>query len=77
VMRRFIVSAPVVGRDSASGTGLSVATASGIVGELHDLRLLAETGRPASAADTRGTCSHPIGTVPGSVLRPALEGSRS
>ncbi|WP_328825659.1 ROK family transcriptional regulator [Streptomyces ureilyticus] len=65
VMRYLIASAPVVRRDIAATTGLSVATASDIVNELHELGLLAEIGQQASG-----------GGRPRNLLAPALEGPR-
>ncbi|WP_369173577.1 hypothetical protein AB5J49_38915 [Streptomyces sp. R28] len=50
VMRHLIASAPVVRRDIAAASGLSVVTASDIVSELHELGLLAEIGQQASGA---------------------------
>jgi predicted NBD/HSP70 family sugar kinase len=65
VMRHLIAAAPVVRRDIAAATGLSVATASDIVSELHDLRLLAEIGQQDSG-----------GGRPRSLLAPDPDGPR-
>ncbi|KOV69630.1 transcriptional regulator [Streptomyces sp. NRRL WC-3618] len=65
VMRHLIATAPVVRRDIAAATGLSVATASDIVNELHELGLLTEIGQQASG-----------GGRPRNLLAPAVEGPR-